>query len=190
MYLGKVIGNVVSTTKSELLTGLKLLLIQQIDMLTMKPVGTPVVIADTVGAGVGEVVMVVTGGSARLTEQTIGKPVDAAIIGIIDTVEMDGSMLFQKYPPQAEEETLPKQETPKVQAEPIAISKSESPDVKVTAIEEAKTLQIDPEVLEAEPVKEKPTIKKPGTVAPKESKSASAEDKKQLLEKVTKKQKH
>jgi len=98
MYIAKVIGNVVSTTKCEKLTGLKLLLVQQIDMLTMKESGTPVVITDSVGAGVGEVVMVVTGGSSRLTETTTGKPVDATTVGIIDTIEIEGRMLFQKYP--------------------------------------------------------------------------------------------
>jgi ethanolamine utilization protein EutN len=67
-------------------------------MLTMKPAGTPVVIVDAVGAGVGEIIMVVTGGSARLTEETTGKPVDGTIVGIIDSIEMDGAVLFEKYP--------------------------------------------------------------------------------------------
>lgn len=98
MYVAQVIGNVVSTTKCENLTGLTLLLTQQIDLLTMKPIGAPSVIVDTVGAGAGEVVMVVTGGSARLTEKTTGKAVDGSVIGIIDTVEIDGKVLFQKYP--------------------------------------------------------------------------------------------
>ena len=100
MYLAKVIGNVVSTTKNEKLTGLKLLLIQQIDITTMKQSGAPVVIVDTVGAGEGELVMVVTGGSSRLTDNTNGRPVDASIIGIIDTLKIDGEIIFEKYPQQ------------------------------------------------------------------------------------------
>ncbi|MEI8200591.1 MAG: EutN/CcmL family microcompartment protein [Eubacteriales bacterium] len=121
MYIAKVIGNVVSTTKCEKLTGLKLLLVQQIDMLTMKESGTPVVITDSVGAGVGEVVMVVTGGSARLTETTTGKPVDATTVGIIDTIEIEGRMLFEKYPHKEEsiEETAPDK--------PIEITEPEKP---------------------------------------------------------------
>lgn len=97
MYLGKVIGNVVSTNKSIKLTGLKLLLIQQIDVSTMKAGGNPVIAIDSVGAGTGEVVMVVTGGSARQVDEANGKPVDATIIGIIDTVEVEGNILFRKY---------------------------------------------------------------------------------------------
>lgn len=105
MYLAKVIGNVVSTTKNEKLTGLKLLLVQQIDLTTMKNGGAPVIIADTVGAGEGEIVMVVSGGSARLTDETTGRPVDGAIIGIIDTLKLDGSIIFEKYPQQHTEQT-------------------------------------------------------------------------------------
>lgn len=125
MYIAKVIGNVVSTTKCEKLTGLKLLLVQQIDMLTMKESGTPVVITDSVGAGVGEVVMVVTGGSARLTEVTTGKPVDATAVGIIDTIEMEGRMLFEKYP--HKEEHTETTEIP-VQAEPAIPAKRKQPN--------------------------------------------------------------
>lgn len=131
MYLGKVIGNVVSTTKSEKLTGLKLLLVQQIDMLSMKPTGAPVVIVDSVGAGIGEVIMVVTGGSARLTEETTGKPVDGTIVGIIDTVEMDGRLLFEKYP---------KQQAAELKEEPIEEeAKAEKEEAKPEEAKPKKT---------------------------------------------------
>jgi ethanolamine utilization protein EutN len=105
MYLAKVVGNVVSTTKNEKLTGLKLLLVQQLDITTMKQSGAPVIIADTVGAGEGEVVLVVSGGSARLTDETTGRPVDGSIIGIIDTLKIDGGIVFEKYPQQHSEQT-------------------------------------------------------------------------------------
>ena len=150
MYIAKVIGNVVSTTKCEKLTGLKLLLVQQIDMLTMKESGTPVVISDSVGAGVGEIVMVVTGGSARLTETTTGKPVDATIVGIIDTIEIDDRMLFEKYPQQRE---LPPAEEPVEEPETAVIS-AENPIEETTTEEPAQKFLNQEELDPDEPIQE------------------------------------
>jgi ethanolamine utilization protein EutN len=96
MIIGKVIGNVVSTSKAEKLHGKKLLIVQPLDMISLEPTGKPVVTIDTVGSGKGEVVMVVSGSSARQTEVTNGTPVDAAIIGIIDQVEIEGKLTFEK----------------------------------------------------------------------------------------------
>lgn len=136
MYIAKVIGNVVSTTKCEKLTGLKLLLVQQIDMLTMKESGTPVVISDSVGAGVGEIVMVVTGGSARLTETTTGKPVDATIVGIIDTIEIDDRMLFEKYPQHKEVPVSDETDTAELSAENSNIESMTEEPVQEEPIQE------------------------------------------------------
>jgi ethanolamine utilization protein EutN len=86
----------VSTTKDAKLQGKKLLIVQPIDMVTLKPDGKQVVAIDTVGSGKGEVVMVVSGSSARQTEITNGTPVDAAIIGVVDIIEIQGDVTFDK----------------------------------------------------------------------------------------------
>jgi ethanolamine utilization protein EutN len=96
MIIGRVIGNVVSTMKAEKLLGKKLLIVQPLDLISIQPDGKPVIAIDTVGSGKGEVVMVVSGSSARQTVVTNGTPVDAAIIGIIDQVEIEGKLTFEK----------------------------------------------------------------------------------------------
>jgi len=86
MYLGKVIGTVVATTKNESLTGTKLLLVARLTE-KLVPDGTTVIAVDSVGAGNGETVIVSGGSSAR---QVVGKQqsvIDAAIVGIVDTVQ-------------------------------------------------------------------------------------------------------
>jgi ethanolamine utilization protein EutN len=96
MIIGRVVGSVVSTVKDEKLTGKKLLVIQPCDMITIQNEGKPLVAVDTVGSGTGEIVMVVSGSSARQTETTSGKPVDAAVVGIIDQIEIGGQITFEK----------------------------------------------------------------------------------------------
>lgn len=96
MNVCRVKGNVVSTNKSEKLCGLKLMVVIQIEITTGKETGIPIVAIDTVGAGEGEVVMVVGGSSARQTTVTENKPIDAAIIAIIDSIEIDGEVVFRK----------------------------------------------------------------------------------------------
>ncbi|MBX7246813.1 MAG: EutN/CcmL family microcompartment protein [Candidatus Sumerlaeaceae bacterium] len=95
MLMGKVVGTVVSTHKDEGMTGFKLLVVQNLD-LKMGLTNSYVVAVDAVGAGHGEVVIVVQGSSARLSDQTKNKPVDAAIICIVDSVEVTGKMVYQK----------------------------------------------------------------------------------------------
>ena len=91
MFLAKVVGNVVSTHKNPGFQGMKLLLVQP--HITrgqeLVPSGSSIVAVDSVGAGNGELVMFTQGSSARLTEGTKDAPVDAVIIGIVDTVELD-----------------------------------------------------------------------------------------------------
>lgn len=96
MIIAKVTGSIVSTTKAEKLKGKKLLIITPLDMKTIKEDGKPIVAIDTVGSGVGEVVLVVSGSSARQTEITNGVPVDAAIVGVVDQIEIEGSLTFKK----------------------------------------------------------------------------------------------
>jgi microcompartment protein CcmK/EutM len=96
MKLSRVIGDVVSTTKDEKLEGFKLLLVQPVDVWTLQPNGDPIVAVDTVGAGEGEIVIFVAGSSARMTTMTSQRPVDSAIIGIIDYVDVEGKRTFAK----------------------------------------------------------------------------------------------
>ncbi|MBI1390696.1 MAG: ethanolamine utilization protein EutN [bacterium] len=95
MILAKVVGTVVSTQKDPKLAGLKLMLLQTLDM-NMKLTGNYVVAADSVGAGHDEVVCAAAGSSARLTDNTDGLPVDLAIIAIVDSLEVDGKYIYQK----------------------------------------------------------------------------------------------
>ncbi len=87
MIIGRIIGNVVATRKDPRLEGVKLLLVRPLT-LTGEDENSYVVALDTVGAGFREKVLVVSGSSARLAEGMKGRPVDAAIVGIIDTVEV------------------------------------------------------------------------------------------------------
>ncbi len=95
MLMGKVVGTVVSTHKDEGMTGFKLLIVQNLD-LGMKLTSSYVVVCDAVGAGLGEVVVVVQGSSARLTDQTKNKPVDAATVAIVDSLEVEGKIIYDK----------------------------------------------------------------------------------------------
>ena len=97
MIIGEVRGSVVSTNKSETLQGLKLLVVVPLDLDTMQPKGNPLVAIDAVGAGEGEVVMCCSGSSSRQTAFTDGKPSDLAIIAIIDSIDIRGARVFEKY---------------------------------------------------------------------------------------------
>lgn len=96
MLLAKVIGTVVSTHKEAKIENVPLLLVDRIDPKTAKVTGQQLVAMDSVGAGLGEVVMVVQGSSARMTEATTLRPCDAAIMAIIDLIEMNGDFTYQK----------------------------------------------------------------------------------------------
>ena len=98
MDVCKVIGDIVSTQKDPKAEGFKLLVVQQLDMRTQKPKGYTLVAADTVGAGMGEIVLVVRGSSSRMTQHTNEQPIDAAIMGIIDYIHIDGERVYSKYP--------------------------------------------------------------------------------------------
>ena len=96
MILARVCGQIVSTRKSDNLEGFKILIVQPLDMETLKPKGAPVVSLDTVGAGEGEVVVAVSGSSARQTKVTDAKPTDHSIIAIVDSVTINGECTFRK----------------------------------------------------------------------------------------------
>jgi len=87
MILGKVIGTVWATRKDEQLKGMKMQLVREIDSDGTEK-SRIVVAVDSVGAGVGEVVLFAQGSSARQTELTKNKPVDAVIMAIVDTMDV------------------------------------------------------------------------------------------------------
>ncbi len=95
MILARVLGTVVSTRKDHGLHALKLLLVREVDA-RFEPAGNYVVAADAVGAGVDELVLVVAGSSARMTEVSREKPVDSVIVGIVDAVEVGGKDVWLK----------------------------------------------------------------------------------------------
>ncbi len=87
MFLGRVIGTVWSTKKDENLVGAKFLIVRELS-LDLKDKEKFVVAVDSVGAGEGEVVLVATGSSSRMTSFTKDKPVDAVIMGIVDKLDV------------------------------------------------------------------------------------------------------
>jgi len=92
MFLAKVIGNVVATQKDPKLVGSKLLLIQPYITKERALVasGSSIVAVDGLGAGIGECVLFTQGSSARLSPGMKDAPVDAVIVGIVDTIEVEG----------------------------------------------------------------------------------------------------
>ena len=96
MKLAQVIGTVVSTRKDEEISGLKLLLVKDCDPTGKPGSGLPIVAADAVGAGIGEVVLYASGSSARQTVVTQNRPVDAVIMAIVDLVEVHGEHSYVK----------------------------------------------------------------------------------------------
>ncbi len=88
MILGKVMGSAVATIKDKSLTGLKLLVVVRYDASGLAT-GEQIVAADTVGAGPGDRVLVVTGSSARFTSATVESSVDAAIVAIVDQLDIE-----------------------------------------------------------------------------------------------------
>ena len=99
MFLAKVTGLVVATQKVATMTGYKLLTVEPLRVDPQardRLVGTgrTFVAVDTVGAGQGEMVLIVQGSSARLTPQTEKLPVDAAIVGIVDSVNVENKSVF------------------------------------------------------------------------------------------------
>lgn len=91
MLICKVIGNVWATKKEDSLSGLKLMVVKQIDYHS-KNEGSPFVAADIVGAGIGEQVLVVNGSTARSIFTRNEVYVDAVIVGIVDTLEVEQAL--------------------------------------------------------------------------------------------------
>jgi microcompartment protein CcmK/EutM len=96
MLLARVTGTVVSTRKEQRIEGIKFLLLEKIDAVTMQGKKDYVVAMDSVGAGIGEIVFYASGSSSRMTTLTDGKPSDAAIIAIVDSIDVRGETIYQK----------------------------------------------------------------------------------------------
>jgi len=104
MFLARVTGNVVASQKDKTLNGQKLLVVEPLnvkyDESTQKPAslgntGRAIVAIDVVGAGDGQLVLVVQGSSARMTDVTKNLPADAIIVGIVDSAEYAGKTFFK-----------------------------------------------------------------------------------------------
>lgn len=87
MRIGKIIGTVVATRKDEKLTGTKLMITQPLTF-DLKPLGEPLIAVDTVGAGIGEVVIFTTGTAGRIAARKLDSPIDASIVGIVDHIDL------------------------------------------------------------------------------------------------------
>jgi ethanolamine utilization protein EutN len=104
MFLGRVTGHVVASQKDKVLNGQKLLVVEPLNVKyeegTTRPTalgntGRAIVAMDVVGCGEGQLVLVVQGSSARMTEQTKNLPADAVIVGIVDSAELGGKTFYQ-----------------------------------------------------------------------------------------------
>ena len=82
MIIGKVVGSVFSTRKSDKLVGNKFMIVEPVKSMTQS--GSKLVAIDIIGAGIGEYVLVAQGSAARIGCDVADAPVDAAIVGIID----------------------------------------------------------------------------------------------------------
>ena len=96
MLIGKVVGSVVATRKDEKLEGRKLLVVQ-VHSHENKPTEQYVVAADAVQAGVGDMVLYATGSSARQTEYTENRPIDAVVMAVVDSWDLGGENIYEKW---------------------------------------------------------------------------------------------
>lgn len=95
MLICRVTGTVVATRKEPTLDGLKLLVVRPCDV-QGNATGAALIAADAVGAGIGEVVLIAQGSSARQTEATQNRPVDAVVMAIVDLLDVNGDVTFRK----------------------------------------------------------------------------------------------
>ena len=95
MIIARVIGTAVSTLKDKRLESMKLLVVEQADV-NGQAIGQPLIAVDLVGAGEGELVFVASGSTARLAVELSGAPVDAAIVGILNSLSREGQATFTK----------------------------------------------------------------------------------------------
>jgi microcompartment protein CcmK/EutM len=95
MLIARVVGSAVATIKDENLQGTKLLVVREANIYG-ELTGKPLVAIDTVDAGVNDLVLIASGSSARQTNITKDRPVDAVIMAILDSLEVNGEVTFRK----------------------------------------------------------------------------------------------
>lgn len=93
MRIAKVIGNIWATRKEDKLAGIKLLIVQPINITDGSKDKVPIVAADIIGAGIGETVLIVSGSSARGAAGSLDIPVDATVVGIVDDHEINNALI-------------------------------------------------------------------------------------------------
>lgn len=96
MTIGKVVGTVVCTQKDPSLVGKKILVVQPLRLEDLANNGNTFVALDSAGAGMGELVMVVAGSSARMAGEFSKVCVDQSIIAILDCIEIGGTSVYDK----------------------------------------------------------------------------------------------
>jgi len=101
VFIAQVTGSIVATQKTATMTGHKLLVVEpyRLDEKTrsgLVSTGRTFIAVDTLGAGEGQFVLVTQGSSARLTPETKSLPIDAVVIGLVDTVRVDGREVFKR----------------------------------------------------------------------------------------------
>ena len=101
MFVAKVTGSVVSTQKVETMTGHKLLIVEPYrvepkDRTSLVTTGRTFIAVDALGAGVGDMVLITQGSSARFTPETGKLLIDCVIIGIVDTVSLEKNNIYKR----------------------------------------------------------------------------------------------
>lgn len=104
MFIARVTGSIVSTQKVGSMVGQKLMVVEpfRLDPQSRKGLvttGRTFVAVDTLGSGVGDLVLICQGSSARLTPETKDKPVDTVIIGIVDKVHVEQECVYDRETP-------------------------------------------------------------------------------------------
>ena len=99
MEIARVTGTIVATRKDDKLAGQKILLVEITDVSGNGKGGTPIAALDSVDAGIGDLVLVVRGSSARQAKNMSTTPVDAMIIGVIDNIQFSGSTTYNTSTP-------------------------------------------------------------------------------------------
>src|SRR5512135_3484419 len=94
MLIARVVGSIVATIKDEKLTGRKLLIVREVNTAN-ELTGKPIAAVDTVDAGVGDLVLIAQGSSARQTNITKETPTDAVIMAIVDELAEDGKITYR-----------------------------------------------------------------------------------------------
>jgi ethanolamine utilization protein EutN len=102
MFLARITGSVVATQKVDTMTGQKLFIVEPLridekNQNKLAPTGRTFIAVDPVGAGEGEIVLIVQGSSARFTEETKKLPVDCAVIGIVDNVQVGAKSIYKAH---------------------------------------------------------------------------------------------